>query len=251
MAIRGFVTVALPVMLAAGWMVWLTGQTRAAHTSPAITPVNAQQFIGTLVDQVGNKDPRIRLAVREALVSMGAQVLPALTKAKGAVSDPHVRDFIDRIVRRLKRVAKRSKGGLEDPAFLEALTPKRDRDIDRIAATLNLTFEQMTNLAAILEKYDRDVRELFATVNDAAGFTDPDALADLQEAMKQLQATVKPRFTEFLDESQARDAMRYLRGTGYGGLPVAIATGLSPSVIARAINEALARRAKGGGARGR
>lgn len=185
--------------------------------APRVAPVpaqNAQQFVINLVGQVGNKDPRIRFAVREGLVAMGSQATPVLLAAKPNHTDAHVLAFIDRTLKRLKSTAKR-KGGRN--MFFMA---NRGRDIDRIAMELNLSWEQMAKLGPVFKKYDRDSKELMAAMREEGGFSDREGWKDLAEEMKLMREETEPKFSEFLDEKQTKGAMRYLGRAG--GMPFAI-----------------------------
>lgn len=189
----------------------------AAPPAPAVGEANAQQFIQMMVGQVANKDPRIRFAVREALMAMGSQAVPALKEASQLQVDPHVKAFIARTLDRIQQMAKRATGrGAE---FLAAL-PMGGRDIDRIAMELSLTFEQMAKLEPVFKNFDKQVRELFAEMKEAGGFADREAWKDLADERKLMEEETRPKLEEFLDEKQTEGAMRYLRGAGgFGGIP--------------------------------
>lgn len=192
----------------------------ASAAPPAANPLNAQQFVNVLVQQMGNKDPRIRFALREALVSMGAQALVTLKAAKEAQTNPHVKAFIDRTVERIEKIAKRKKGRYGQ--FSSFFANVGGRDIDRIAMDLNLSFDQMGKIEPILKKYDRDVKDLYAAMREEGGFTDKDAWRDLKDEMDLMREETKPKFEEFLSEDQTKGAMRYLQRSGFGGMPFSI-----------------------------
>ena len=188
----------------------------AQPVAPTVAPVpaqNAQQFVLNLVGQVGNKDPRIRFAVREGLVAMGSQATPVLLAAKANHTDAHVLAFIDRTVKRLKSTTK--KRGGRNIFFMG----NRGRDIDRIAMELNLSWEQMAKLEPVFKKYDKDSKELMAAMREEGGFSDREGWKDLAEEMKLMREEAEPKLSEFLDEKQTKGAMRYL-GRG-GGTPFA------------------------------
>jgi len=189
----------------------------ASAAPPAANPLNAQQFINVLVQQMGNKDPRIRFALREALVNMGTQALVTLKATKEAQTDPHVKAFIGRTVERIEKIAKRQKGRLAQ--FSHFFANVGGRDIDRIAMDLNLSFDQMAKIDPILKKYDRDVKDLYAAMREEGGFMDKDAWKDLKDEMDLMRGETRPKFEEFLSEDQTKGAMRYLQSGGFGGMP--------------------------------
>jgi len=197
---------------------------------PAANPLNAQQFVNVLVQQVGNKDPRIRFALREALVNMGAQALVTLKAAKETQANPHVKSFIDRTVERIEKIAKRQKGRFGQLGYMFA--NMGGRDIDRIAMDLNLTFEQMAKLGPVFAKYDRDVKDLYAAMREEGGFTDKEAWKDLKDEMDLMREESRPKLEEFLNEDQTKGAMRYLQRGGFGGgMPFMLGDGLGTGSI--------------------
>lgn len=214
------------VLVAAGSVVGQAPTPTAPSAGPAVQPnaqpappQNAQQFLNNLVGQVGNKDPRIRFAVREGLVAMGAQATPVLTAAKATHADPHVKAFIDRTLKRVKAMAKRK--GRSAMFF----SMNRGRDIDRIAMELNLGWEQMAKLGPVFKKFDRDAKDLYAAMREEGGFRDSEAWKDLREEMKLMREEAEPKLSEFLDEKQTKGAMRYMSGAG-GGMPITFGTDL-------------------------
>jgi len=189
---------------------------------PAAVPLNAQQFIQNMVNQVENKNPRIRFAVREALVTMGSQATPLLQEKKAVVKNVHVKAFITRILSRLKRAAKHKGRN----AIFAGFMGNRNRDIDRIAMDLNLTFEQMAKLEPVFKKYDKNVKELNAEMKESGAFGDKEAWKDLMDEMKLMAQETEPDLREFLDEKQTKGAMRYLRRSGgFGGFPMMFGDG--------------------------
>ena len=199
---------------------------QATPPAPAAVPQqNAQQFIQSLVGQVGNQDPRVRFAVREGIVAMGAQSVPLLKAVKETQTSAHVKAFIDRTLKRIQSMAKREKKGFGSMVFSLG-GGNGNRDIDRIAMELNLTWEQMDKLPAVFKKYDRDVKELMAAMREEGGFADSEAWKDLREEMKLMQEGARPALQEFLNESQSERAMRYLRRSSpLGGIPFSIGGG--------------------------
>ena len=202
----------------------------APAVKPAANPLNAQQFINVLVQQVGNKDPRIRFALREALVNMSSQALPALAEAKEAHANPHVKAFVGRTIERIKKIAKREKGRFGQLGYMFANAG--GRDIDRIAMDLNLNFDQMAKIDPILKKYDRDVKDLYAAMREEGGFMDKDAWKDLKDEMDLMREETRPKLEEFLTEDQTKGAMRYLQRSGFGGgIPFTFGGGLGTGSI--------------------
>jgi hypothetical protein len=191
-----------------------------AAEKPAAVEANAQQFVQMMVQQVPNQDPRIRFAVREALVAMGPQAIPALKEAKEAQPDPHVKAFVGRTLDRIQQMAKRTtKGAMIFPGF----PGMGGRDIDRIAMELNLTFEQMAKLEPVFKTFDKQVKDLYAEMKETGAFGDKEAWKDLADERKLMEEETRPKLSAFLDEKQTDGAMRYLRGAGaFGGLPFMI-----------------------------
>jgi len=198
--------------------------------APQVAPQNAQQFIQVLVKQVENKNPRIRFAIREALVTMGSQAVFLLQEKKAAVANVHVKAFIDRTLAQIKKIAKRKKS--KYGRFFSSFMGNMHRDIDRIAMDLNLTFVQMAKLEPLYKKYDKNVKELYAEMKDSGGFGDREAWKDLQDELKLMAEDTRPELEKFLDEKQSEGAMRYLkRSSRFGGLPMMFGEGGSIQII--------------------
>lgn len=192
--------------------------------APQVIPQNAHQFIQVLVKQVENQNPRIRFAVREALMTMGSQAAPLLQVKKEAVSNVHVKAFIDRTLAKIKKTAKRKKS--RHSGVFYSFMSNRNRDIDRIAMDLNLTFEQMAKLEPLFKKYDKNVKELNAEMKESGGFSDKEAWKDLREELKLMAEDTRPELEKFLDEKQAEGALRYLKQSSpFGGLPAILGDG--------------------------
>ncbi len=193
-----------------------TAEKPAAEQVPA--DPNAAAFVAMLVKSVGNKDPRIRFAVREALVTMGHQSTPALSAAHAATTDKHVQAFIQRTLKRVKQMAKRSNRG--PGQFFSMMTGRDGRDIDRIAMDLRLTWDEMDKIVPIFESYDKNAKALMTEMKDAGAFGDPGAWQDLNDEMKAMVDDVAPELVTLLGEKRGTRAKRYLRRGGMGGLPM-------------------------------
>jgi hypothetical protein len=129
-----------------------------------------------------------------------------------------VKAFIDRTLKRIKTAAKAAKRGGGNQFFSLMSGATGGRDIDRIAMELNLKWEQMDQMLPIFTKYDANAKALMKEMQESGGFGDKEAWKDLQEEMKLMRQDAEPEFAKFLDESQAKRALRYL-GQG-GGLPM-------------------------------
>lgn len=183
---------------------------------------NAHAFIQSLVKNVDNKNPRIRYAMREALVAMGHQSTLGLKEAREAQANAHVKAFIDRTLKRIKRAAKQAKRRGPNGARIFSMLSSSahgTRDIDKIAMELNLTWDQMDKMGPVFKRYDANRKALMKEMKDAGGFSDPEAWKDLNEEMKLMREDCEPEFAKFLDKKQAKKALRYLGGGGFGGLP--------------------------------
>lgn len=195
------------------------GAAKAEPTAPQPpADPNAAAFVGMLVKSVGNKDPRIRFAVREALVTMGHQSTPALSAAHAATTDKHVQAFIERTLKRVKQMAKRSKDG--PGRFFAMMGGRGGRDIDRIAMDLNLTWVEMDKIVPIFESYDKNAKALMGEMKDAGAFGDPGAWQDLNDEMRAMVDDVEPELVTLLGDKRGKRAKRYLRRGGMGGLPM-------------------------------
>ncbi len=189
-----------------------------------VPDANAQTFIMSLMKNVGNQDPRIRFAFREAIVAMGAQAKIALKEAQAAQENVHVKAFIGRTLKRIKKFNKTSKKGRG--RVFSMFSRNSGRDIDKIAMELNLTFEQMDKLAPVFKSYDKTSKDLMAEMKESGGFSEPGAWKDMQEELKLVAEDVRPELDKFLNEKQAKRAMRYLRrASPFGGVPMMLGDG--------------------------
>lgn len=166
-------------------------------------------FIQSLCKKMESSNARLRFAVREALVIMGKQTLPALNAAKAGSKNAHLTAFIVRTLARIKSL--QTRGSRTYPTL-------RGRDIDRMAMDANLTLEQISQILPILAKHDKNRKELYAEFREAGGYKDKEAYKDLQEELKLMVEEAEPDLKKYLDEKQLKTVKSQIRGGGsFGG----------------------------------
>lgn len=179
--------------------------TAPASQNPRTAP--AQTFLRDMARYMANADPRVRYGVREGLKAMGPQAIPAINEAKAKEQSAHVRAFMNRTITYIKIVDAKAKGKRVAGRF---------NDIDYVAMTVNLKWEQIDRSLALLVRASKERTELWRTFKDAGGDRrNKEEMAALNEEIAAIGEKVDAEFKQFLSAEQLPRMRRfYLPGAG-------------------------------------
>lgn len=176
-----------------------------------------------LVANVGHDDPRVRYAIRQALLPLGSSAIAALNGAKARFTDKHVRAFVARTVKAIKARRSRDNGRRGNRSTFGGGRDRRggggrfggstDVDIDKVAMDANLTWDQMDKVLPIIREVRKDSRQLWTDLMEAEGwnaFRDETVRKDLDAAMLDLSKTGATKLAKVLKPEQLEPAKRHL-----------------------------------------
>jgi len=172
-----------------------------------------KSLVGDLCKKLSHPNPRIRLAVREALRMVGRDATEAIEQELARAQDPHVKAFIRRVLRLVKEGV--------DPRRRLGFKELRDRDvtfddIDWLAMELGLTFEQMARLEPILKNHVKELIELYKELRMEE--FDLKVFREFIEENEQMVKDLEPDLKAVLNRRQASYVKRLVRVSGITGI---------------------------------
>lgn len=219
---------AASMLVILGMAVPAAAQEQAEPTRTKPDPAALAAHVTMLVANVGSPDPRVRYAIREALIPMGTIAVAALNSAKKDHTDKRVRAFIARTVKAVKAKAKRGQRGRRGGGTFDRGGGGRgggrgrgmgffgrssEVDIDKVAMDGNLTWDQMDQVLPVIKSVRKESSALMSELMEAEGwaaFRDEGIRSDLNAALVETAKEGADKLAKFLKPEQVRQVKRHV-----------------------------------------